>query len=482
MTDRYDPNDNTSYGGQSGGENQGPGGGQGNYPSGGYGQPGRPSQPYQGRPSQPYQGSSSQPYQGSPSQPYQGQYGQPGAPNPSYGQFGQPGPASQPYYNQQTVYTQPPAPKKSRRGLKIALTLAAVVLVLFAIGGGVAVFFINQFAAPGVAALQFCNQLKSQNYDGAYGTLSSGLQSQYSKTAFSAGVSALDTAEGKVIGCQQAQGSNAYTYSLGSSTATVQAQITRGIQGNLTGALHMKNQSGTWKVDGLDTSLLGVNIGALAASGAFCAAMQGADYTTAYGMLDSAQQGLVSQDDFVASGKLHDQIDGTVTKCTLAKVPQGNTDQLSHLTIDLTRSKLGDRTGDVTLKLEGTAWKIDATDTSINGTDLRPLVVGAAFCVLLSTAKYADAYGLFSSAYQANITQADFVANVGSFQGQAIKWTCDAPDYSTYNVANTTASVILPMTIAVPALGTAATSTDKYKVDFVVESGAWKIDNLTVQG
>jgi hypothetical protein len=312
--------------------------------------------------------------------------------------------------------------------------------------------------------------------------LSSGLQSQYSKTAFSAGVSALDTAEGKVNGCQQAQGSNAYTYSLGSSTATVNAQLTRGIQGNLTGALHMKNQSGTWKVDGLDTSLLGVNIGALAASGAFCAAMQGADYTTAYSMLDSAQQGLVSQDDFVASGKLHDQIDGTVTKCTLAKVPQGNTDQLSHLTIDLTRSKLGDRTGDVTLKLDGTAWKIDATDASINGTDLRPLVVGAAFCALLTTAKYADAYGLFSSAYQATITQADFAANVGSFQGNAIKWTCEAPDYSTYKVANTSASIILPMTIAVPALGSAATSTDKYKVDFVFENSAWKIDNLTIQG
>ena len=398
MTDRYDPNDYTSYGGQSGGENQGPGGGQGNYPSGGYGQPGQPSQPYQGRPSQPYQGSLTA-YRESITTLSRPIWAAWRANVPPYqGQFGQPGPASQPYYNQQTVYTQPPAPKKSRRGLKIALTLAAVVLVLFAIGGGVAVFFINQFAAPGVAALQFCNQLKSQNYDGAYGMLSSSLQSQYSKTAFSAGVSALDTAEGKVIGCQQAQGSNAYTYSLGSSTATVQAQITRGIQGNLTGALHMKNQSGTWKVDGLDTSLLGVNIGALAASGAFCTAMQGADYTTAYGMLDSAQQGLVSQDDFVASGKLHDQIDGTVTKCTLAKVPQGNTDQLSHLTIDLTRSKLGDRTGDVTLKLEGTAWKIDATDTSINGTDLHPLVVGAEFCALMDCRQvYGCVYPLLAS-------------------------------------------------------------------------------------
>jgi hypothetical protein len=38
------------------------------------------------------------------------------------------------------------------------------------------------------------------------------------------------------------------------------------------------------------------------------------------------------------------------------------------------------------------------------------------------------------------------------------------------------------MTIAVPALGSAATSTDKYKVDFVFENSAWKIDNLTIQG
>lgn len=464
MTDRYDPNDYTSYGGQPGGGNQGPTGGQGNYPSGGYGgyggqesgygQPGRPSQPYQGR----------------PSQPYQGQYEPPA---------GQQGPA-QPFYNQQTSYTQPPVPpaKKSRRGLKIALILGAVVLVLGAVGGAAAVFVINQFAAPGVAALQFCNQLKSQNYNGAYGMLSSTLQSQYTQTAFSAGVSALDTAEGKVIGCQQAQGSNTYSYSLGASTATVNAQLTRGIQGNLTGALHMKNQNGSWKVDGLDTSLLGVNIGALATSGAFCAAMQGADYATAYGMLDSAQQGLVSQADFVASGKLHDQIDGTISKCALAKVPQGNTDQLSRLTIDLMRAKLGDRTGDVTLKLEGTAWKIDSTDAALNGTDLRPLIVGAQFCALMSAAKYTDAFALFSSTFQGTATSAQFAAAAGSYQGNAVKWTCGAPDYSTYSVNGDHASITIPITTAIPALGSAATSTEKDDVLFVVENGAWKIDDL----
>src|SRR5689334_20805408 len=99
MTDQYDPNGYTSYGGQPGGESQTPGGGQ---PAGGYGSYGNYGQGY-GQP-------------GAPSQPY------PGQPYPA--------PMSQPLYGQQTVFTQPPAPKKSRRGLKIALTVGAIVLVL----------------------------------------------------------------------------------------------------------------------------------------------------------------------------------------------------------------------------------------------------------------------------------------------------------------------------------------------------------------
>lgn len=482
MSDQYDPNANTLYGGQAGNESQRPGSGQEGYSSGGqgsyggygnqgtyggqgYGQPGAPSQPYVGR----------------PSQPYAGQYGQPGTP-PGYEQYGQPGAPSQPFYAQPTSFTQPPAPKKSRRGLKIALIVISIVLVLGAIGGAGAVFLINQIAAPGVAALQFCNQLKAQSYDDAYKSLSSDLQAKYSQTNFRAGVTALDTAEGKVTGCQQAQGSNTYSYSLGASTATVTAQLTRSIQGNLTGALHLKNQNGSWKVDGIDTSLLGVNIGALQASGAFCAAMQSQDYAAAYALLDSTQQGLVSQDDFVASGKLHDQIDGAVTKCALAKVPSGNTDQLTRLTIDLTRATLGDRTGDVTLKYEGSAWKVDATDAAINGTDLRPLIVGAQFCALLGADKFGDAYGLVSSNFQQNVSKDQFVTNFSTYQGMPVKWTCDTPDLKTYTVSNTSASVVVPITDAIPSLGPNAKFTGKYKIEFVLENSGWKINDIVAQG
>ncbi|HKW23124.1 MAG TPA: hypothetical protein VJO13_17195 [Ktedonobacterales bacterium] len=459
MTDQYDPNGYTSYGGQPGGESQTPGGGQ---PAGGYGSYGNYGQGY-GQP-------------GAPSQPYQG-YGQPGAPSQPYPGQPYPAPMSQPLYGQQTVFTQPPAPKKSRRGLKIALTVGAIVLVLGGLLGGTAIFLLNQFAAPGVAALKFCNDLKSQSYDSAYSGLSSDLQARFSKSSFSAGVASLDTAEGKVTGCQQAQGNGGYSYSIGASSATVGAQLTRATQGNMTGALHLKNQNGSWKIDSIDTSLLGVNIGALQASGAFCAAMQGQDYSAAYDLLDSTQQGLVSRDDFVASGKLHDSIDGSITACALAKVPQGNNDQLAHLTIQLNRSKLGARTGDVTLKLQDSAWKLDATDAALNGTDLRPLVVGGTFCTLFAAGNYADAYGLLSSGAQATITKAQFIAGFQTINGYTVKWSCGTPDLTTYTVKpDGSASVVIPITDSIAALN--FKDTLDTKVEFVLENGVWKIDDL----
>ncbi len=506
MSDQQDSSTNPSFGEQNYSQQ---GYGQSGYPqpagqpqpaSGGSSSPypGTPSNPYggvpqgyTGTPSHPYGGATPQQYTGTPSHPY-GSYGQPGPASQPYGGYGQPGPSSQPYYGQpgpasqpfygqQTVYTQPPTPKNSRRGLKIALTVGAIVLVLGLIGGGAAVFLIKQVTAPAEAALQFCNDLKTQNYDTAYGLLSSGLQGQYSQSDFHSGVTALDTAEGKVTGCQQAPGSNSYSYSLGASTASVSAQLTRATQGTMNGTLHLKNQNGTWKIDGIDTSLLGVNIGALQAAGAFCTAMQGHDYTTAYTLLDSAQQGAVSKADFVASGTLHDQIDGTITKCALTKVSIGNTDQSARLTIDLNRSKLGDRTGDVTLKLEGSAWKIDSTDTTLNGTDLRPLVVGEQFCVLFAKAKFGVAYGLMSTSFQQAVTKDQFIAGFSTFQGNALQWKCGKPDLATYTVTNDTASVVVPMTLSIPALGPNATTTDSFKVAFVLESSGWRIDDLKSQ-
>ncbi|HEU5349837.1 MAG TPA: hypothetical protein VFU63_14600 [Ktedonobacterales bacterium] len=461
--------------------------------AGQYGQPGPTSQPYTGTPSQPYgqPGPTSQPYGGQygqpgpTSQPYGGMspqlYGQPGPTSQPYGgQYGQPDPTSQTLYAQPTAYTQPPT-KKSRRGLKIALTVAGIVLVLGAIGGGAAVFLINQIAAPGVAASQFCGDLKSQNYGSAYGRLSASLKSQYPEAMFRAGVTSLDTAEGKVISCDLAQGGNSYSYSLGANTATIGAQLTRGIQGNMTGSLHMKNENGSWKVDGIDTALLGVNIGALQIAGNYCAALQSQDYTTAYGLLDSAQQGLVSKDDFLNEAGLHDQIDGTVTKCALAKVPQGNTDQLARLTIDLNRSKLGDRSGDVTLKSDGKAWKIDTTDAALNGTDLQPLALDKQFCTLLTTGKYGDIYGLLASGFQHAVSKAEFVAEFSSFEGYNLKWACGKPDLATYSVSGDSAKVVQPLTLSIPALGAAATSTQDFTITFTKEDDTWKIEDLAIK-
>ena len=143
-----------------------------------YGQPGYGQQPPYGQP--PY---GQQPY-GQPQQPVQPQYGQPGFgqqqppqqygqqpyPQPEYGQqpdYGQPQAQPQPDYGQQPPYGQPQAPQqpgpfeapegawdnfnnfsapppKSRKGLKIGLSIGAVVIL--AVGGTVA-YAVNKATA-----------------------------------------------------------------------------------------------------------------------------------------------------------------------------------------------------------------------------------------------------------------------------------------------------------------------------------------------
>ena len=98
--------------------------------------------------------------------------------------------------------------------------------------------------------MQLCDDLKAQNYDSTYSLLSSKLRGQYSSTDFHQAATQLDTAEGRVTSCAQAQGGNSYTFSLGSSTATVVAVLTRATQGSLQGAVHLLNENGKWTVDG----------------------------------------------------------------------------------------------------------------------------------------------------------------------------------------------------------------------------------------
>src|SRR6266704_6502768 len=142
-----------------------------------YGQPGQPQQP---------------PYEQQWGQQPQSQYGQPpyGQPQqPPYGQqWGQQPPQDYaptqyvaPAYGAQPVpgYAPPQQPRRSRRGLWIALGIIGGVLVLSCAVCGIlfangAAFFAKTVAGPAIVVDQYYNAVKGQHYDTAFSYMEPG--------------------------------------------------------------------------------------------------------------------------------------------------------------------------------------------------------------------------------------------------------------------------------------------------------------------
>lgn len=387
-----------------------------------------------------------------PAQPY---YGAP----PSQPLYGQPGPFG--------GQMEQPRRKRSLKGLWIGL---AIVLLLLVLAGGGVVFAVAQLAAPATAAVTFCNDLKTQNYTTAYQLLSTNLKGQFTQTQFSAGAQALDSVEGPVTSCKQAAGSKVYSYSFGANTATLVAVITRSKQGDLSGTIHLKSENGNWRVDALDTSLLGANLASLQTVQTFCTAMASKDYTTAYNALGSVAHTQLTAAQFQAQAQLHDEIDGAVTGCTLASFGSGNDDSITHLVVSVNRAKLGARTGDVALDVEGGAWKVATVDVALLGTDLGPLLVGEQFCNALQAAKYDDALALMSTGFKADAKASDLALPSG------LKWGGCTPNLTTYKVSSSSASFTADLKVIDTSTNRSVDLSTTLK--FVLEGTNWKIDDL----
>lgn len=391
--------------------------------------------------------SSSQEQSDEPSQPPQGDQTYPGA-FPGY-----PGGSSQPLYGQPSTYSQPMgqsgpysqpmgypgspsvatmAPSRQKRSLKWLWITLAIVGGLAILGGGGGIFALSLYGAPGAAATQFCSYLKAQNYDSAYGMLSTRLKGQYPADQFHTVNAQLDTAEGRVTACAQASGGGAYDYRLGGSMATVVAAITRAKQGNLQGGMHLVNESG-WKVDGLDTALLGVNLGALGTLNAFCIALKSQNYTVAYGLLGSSFQSALKQDDFVAQAQIHDTIDGVVTNCALDTVTSSS-DIAAALLVAVTRGKLSAASGAIGLAVENGGWKVTRISPQAQGSDLEPLLTGMRFCSLVVAGSWQEAYALLSSAVQQKVTLDSFKSDHFGLPG-GYKYLSGTPNLDTYKAS-----------------------------------------------
>ena len=426
------------------------------YPSSPYGQPAAPSRPMSSY-SQDDPTVQSTPFSrpAAPSQPMY-PYGQPAAPSQPLAPYGQFGPST---------YAPPQPPQRKRSLTWLWITLGALV-VLIAAGGGGAIYVVSQLVAPAAAATQFCNDLKTQSYDAAYTLLSSSMRAQYSHDQYVQGNQALDQLEGQVTACKPQTSGSGYHYGFGATTAAVAASISRNKQSSsLTGSLRLVSEGGAWKVSAVDTSLLGVNLGALQTATAFCSAAQSKDYATATSLIDSSLK--VAQTDWAT----WDQIGGTISKCELQGLGTGNTDSAASFEVSVSRASGGNQTGALGLALESGAWKVSSIDAGLLGPDTGPLKVGAQFCHDILTANYSDAFGLFSSGLQKAVGSKDKLAADFALPSGVYFANC-APKLSTYKVSGTSGGYD-----AILKLSNGSQSANvTMSLNFIEDGSAWKVD------
>lgn len=158
----------------------------------------------------------------------------------------------------QSPYTASP-PKKSRRGIWIAVAIVVAVLVL-ACGGCAAAaiagvgFFAKSLAAPSAAANGYYRAIESRQYNVAYSYIDSNSlnlqEQQIDEQTFSLAAEARDTADGRVTGFSQAN-INVNTTN-GVSTAEVTLSVTRGKQ-TYSVQLQMQEENNVWKITDFNT-------------------------------------------------------------------------------------------------------------------------------------------------------------------------------------------------------------------------------------
>jgi hypothetical protein len=368
----------------------------------------------------------------------------------------------------------PPAPKRrSLRWLWITLTVVVVVLV---VGGGAGAFALTQYAAPAAEGLVFCDHLKAHNYAAAYNDLSTSMQAQVTGDEFAKGAQFIEVTEGNITRCVQSAGNGAYTYSFGAKKATLNATMTRSISGTLAGNIGLVQEGGAWKVGSIDTSLLGINLGALKTAGAFCAALQTQNYSAAYALLSSTEQQKAPSDAFAAVLALNDAIDGKITTCTLEGFTVSGSDSNASLNVAFARATLGALHGAVKLKVEGGGWKIDDVADSLGGTDVGPILVGQQFCADLVANKLTDAFALLSSGYAAFEGSQDHFNSIWGVSPPFV-WDSCTPDLKTYKVTGDTATVV--ETLTAKDTSTGDTGSSKYTFHYFKENGKWGFDGVS---
>ncbi len=264
-----------------------------------------------------------------------------------------------------------PSPKRRGvvRGVLIAvgvIALLAVVAVVVALATGV-----PQQAGALVAANNFCNAEKQQNYTQAYSYFSPALQQQVPQDAFTAISQGADAQQGKVTACS----ASGVTLSQDGKSAVVHGSITRQSAAAQKVDLQFALISGNWKISQApDASIYPLTTAFL-----FCKDIKLEQFDAAYQLFTSTSQQMIGsanglQQDYSTST----QVAGTLTNCNAQGITFNSTKESATIQSSLDFSNVQNLPAKIFLQTDTTgAWKISVLEVALLGNYLPVLPPGA---------------------------------------------------------------------------------------------------------
>jgi hypothetical protein len=212
----------------------------------------------------------------------------------------------------------------------------------------------------------------------------------------------------------------------------------------------------------------------------FCNDLKAQNYTTAYDLLSSNAQGQVSRDLFVQGAQLQDQVDGTVKSCGPVTGSGADTKidvNAGKASLKATVQRNQAFIGHILLIKQGSDWKIDDIDASLQGRDITPIITADTFCKALVAGDFHTAYSLLSAKQQGLGTEDEFKQQITAADpttGETVTIKGCTPKFGSYTVTATSAT--LQSSLSVSVSGT--TVSVDVTLSFVKEGDVWKIDDL----
>jgi hypothetical protein len=309
---------------------------------------------------------------------------------------------------------------------------------------------------PLATAYDFCQDLKTQNYPGAYGFFAPALQQQIPQDAFETISQGADTLKGKITACNV----SGVDSSNNGQSVVVHSTLVRSIIGNQPGDLHLQLIDNHWKIVQSPDPL----IVPLTAAFEFCKDLKAQNYTAAYGYLAPSVQQQIPEDAFVTISQGGDTLQGKVTACNVSGVDMSANGQTVLVHSTLVRSIIGSQPGDLHLALLGGAWKISQSPDPL----LLPLTSAFEFCKDLKVQNYVAAYGFFAGNVRQEIPQDAFVTI--SQGGDALQGKVTACNVTGVSMSSNGAAVTVQSTLVRTKQSTPGT------VHLSLLGGVWLID------